>query len=844
MRGVAVRASRKPWAILLAVVLALTGVVVAVERFRSERDSRRVVYQPAEVVFADDFERTVSSGWGKAVANEGYVLDGESGHSVFDGTARVDLPKPRIGHSQTLEAVSVEDAVMSVDVTAPAAAKAGNGVYFSLHVRSSDDGYYRAQLRFAPRGQVSMSIARVGGDAEVTELAPERTVASGVAPGDVLRVDVEVAGASPVLLNGGVRRPGEARQWQIVTEDSGAGRLVSRGGVTLRSYLSGSTEGPKIVQLDNLVLQRLVAATVPGKENPAAPPAAPPLVLAPHAATVGLTFPDRGAAELGTTRYPLPTRLALFVSTTGDDRSPATAGAPLRTLAAAVRRAPTGATIVVRQGIYSESVTIPAGKRLTVQSYPGETVWLDGSSTVSGFRRSGSVWIAADWKYRFDASPTYTKGAPDGSEPGWRFVDPRYPMAAHPDQLWVGGARQAQVATREQVVEGTFFVDRDRRELVLGSDPSGRTVRASTLSKALTVAGEGSRIRGIGVRRYATSVWQLGAVTVNAPAVSVQNVVVSDNATTGISINAAGVRLEKVTAVGNGMLGLHAHQADGLVVSDVLAGQNNLESFNRAPVAGGMKITSSRGVSVRRSVFADNLGNGLWIDESAYQVRILSSAAVANTGTGVVLEVSSRALVAGNTITDNQGNGLMVINTDTVEIANNTISGNRQRGLGLTTSDRPRTGRRAAVDSRRPKDPAMVWVARDVTAYNNLIEGGGKCLVCVEDVRTRQSPPMRGLTFNYNVYRRTSAANGPFAAWLERGQPVSYPDFATYRARTRQDAASREFGGSQSAKPLAEDADALRRLASTARAVSEAVAQAVGRSAGERRIGAWWSAAE
>ena len=134
---------------------------------------------------------------------------------------------------------------------------------------------------------------------------------------------------------------------------------------------------------------------------------------------------------VGSTGYRVPAG-ALVVSPSGSDAAAGSAGAPLRSLGAAVARASSGATIVLRKGSYHESVVIPPDKRLTVQGWPGEAVWLDGSVAVSGWVASGGRWRRDGWTVKFDNSPTYTRGAADSTAPNWGFVDPAYPMAGRP----------------------------------------------------------------------------------------------------------------------------------------------------------------------------------------------------------------------------------------------------------------------------------------------------------------------------------------------------------------------------------------------------------------------------
>ena len=99
------------------------------------------------------------------------------------------------------------------------------------------------------------------------------------------------------------------------------------------------------------------------------------------------------AAEVGTTvgtaQYPVPAG-AVVVSPSGNDSAAGTAAAPYRTLTKAASAAAAGATIVLRAGTYHESVAVY--KRVTIQSWPGETVWLDGSVPVNDWAASGGRW--------------------------------------------------------------------------------------------------------------------------------------------------------------------------------------------------------------------------------------------------------------------------------------------------------------------------------------------------------------------------------------------------------------------------------------------------------------------
>lgn len=509
-----------------------------------------------------------------------------------------------------------------------------------------------------------------------------------------------------------------------------------------------------------------------------------------------------GAQPLGTTSYPVPSQ-ALFVSATGSDAGAGTQSAPLRTVGAAIAKAPSGSTVVLRAGSYHESVTLPTNKQLTIQNYPGEKVWLDGSSVVTGFVRSGATWVHSGWTAKFDSSPTYTKGAPDGTEPGWQWINPGYPMAAHPDQVWIGDTKLAQVATRAQVTAGTFFVDYGTNELVLGSDPSGSVVRGSDLGIGLTIVGPGSTIRGIGVRRYATAVPDMGTVRVAAAGVTLENVFVTDNATQGVTGWGANTTLRKVTSKDNGLTGFHAHQSDNYVADRVLSESNNNEHFNVTPVSAGMKLSSSRGVTVADSVFRGNDGSGVWFDVSVYDVRVTGSTIAYNSDDGLIFELSSKLFAANNTITGNVSQSFFALDSNQVQLWNNTIIGS-QVPIRVSETNRDAAVRSSApygYDKRRPiPDPTVTWETGQIDIKNNIISGVVKgnnwCgMLCVYDHDNKLTAEDMQVDIDGNRYERSDRTT-PTAIirWAQGSRgAVNFTNLATFRATTSQEASGTEI---------------------------------------------------
>jgi parallel beta-helix repeat protein len=548
-----------------------------------------------------------------------------------------------------------------------------------------------------------------------------------------------------------------------------------------------------------------------------------------------------GSAAIGSASYAVPSG-AIVVSPAGSDAAAGTAAAPFATVQKAIDVAVSGATIVLRQGSYHESLTIPSGKKLTIQSYPKEAVYLDGSSVVSNWAQSGSVWKATGWNHVFDASPTFTRGAPDGTTSGWQWINPAYPMASHPDQLWVGGTAMSQVATAAQVVPGTFFYDTAAQTLVLGTNPLGMEVRASDLQKAITVGSAGFTLRGVGVRRYAPSVPDMGAVTDYQGTGTFENVSFTDNATTGIALGGAGNTLHNVTVARNGLLGVQTNYSDTLTLDGVLASGNNAEHFNTSPVSGGVKITRSRGITVKNSAFIDNLSHGLWFDESVYGMTITHNDSLRNAGNGIVLEISATATIADNVVSNNTKDGLKLNDVSNVQVWNNTLTDNTSRNLDITQD--ARRGANAGDAGHDPRqvfpDPTMTWITGPDTIRNNIISGGsGNCLLCVEDYNHVYSAAQLGIDADYNLYGRPStSAPTWFAVWSRgAGDPAVYNTLSAFTTATGAGLhnALVENTSSLAAAQLAVSSAS----AGTAAGLTSAIAAAVGKPAGTAHLGAW-----
>ena len=429
----------------------------------------------------------------------------------------------------------------------------------------------------------------------------------------------------------------------------------------------------------------------------------------------------------------------------------------MRTVSAAIAKAGSGATIVLRAGTYHESVTIPPAKGgITIQAYPSERVWFDGSTVVSGWTQVGRTWVHSGWTARFDHSTSFTHGDNSGG-----FVNPAYPMAAWPDQVFIDGVGLKQVQSAARVGPGTFFVSYSAQTLTIGTDPTGHEVRASDIKRAFYVAAHGVTLRGFGVRRYATPLPRMGAVLLYGGGDVAQNVVVTDNATQGLSFSGAGNLADHVTAADNGMVGIHADMADSFTIQNSLIAHNNVEHFNSSPSAAGVEVTRSRGVTIRDSVVKDTVGaKGIWLDES-----VVGFTLAGNTVTGqpvnVQVELSDTGIIANNTVSGGV-QGIYLFDTGNVRIYNNDVSDNTVGSIFLSQDARREANPSdPGHDPRQPiPDPSCPWLTRNVTVANNVFgpyPHGGLFQFYALDKETRIPADAMNLVITGNAFQGTAS---------------------------------------------------------------------------------------
>lgn len=411
------------------------------------------------------------------------------------------------------------------------------------------------------------------------------------------------------------------------------------------------------------------------------------------------------------TNYAIP-NAAIFVAPNGNDNNAGSQGAPLATIAKAIKTAGVGATVVLRGGTYREALG-SISKSITFQAFPHEQPWIKGSLVATGFATAGPTWTKP-W-----TTTTCNNCYPSG------VLDPLYPNAGMGDQVFIDGAPLAEVSNRNAVGLNSFYMDRGAHQLVLGSNPNGHTVEVTTQDKAMQFnsSAGGSALKGIGIAHYAAHYNSdvPAMVVVSAPNMLIDNTTFAWSASRGLSFYSAYPTITNSLFIDNGMNGVHSYQSSHLVFRHNRLAYSNFERFSILPSStgsvGAAKMTMASYGLYDNNLFEDNYANGLWFDVSSSNNTVVNSTFTRNYGHGLDIELSSNTIAAGNSILLNLRDGLKISGSNNVEAWNNTILANGWAQLGVYED--PRTKPPAAIAAL-----GITWDTANVHIMNNVIVSG------------------------------------------------------------------------------------------------------------------------
>ena len=418
-----------------------------------------------------------------------------------------------------------------------------------------------------------------------------------------------------------------------------------------------------------------------------------------------------------------------------DDTGPGASGRPFETIGRAATIARAGDRVLIRTGVYRESVTVKANgtaeEPIRFEAAPTANVIVTGANALSRWKKESAGAkenvFSTSWPHRFLA------GTKNGTHPSNDY----HRMIGRLEQVFVQGRRMRQVLDRGKLSRGTFYADLAAKRLYVWSDGNQDIVKKKVPVEAsvrgLLWVSQGAYIQVRGIRfRYAANKAQRGAVMFRGDHGVVEDCIFEKTNSIGVAFRGDNVLVRRCVFADNGQMGFSAAKARGLRMTECLVRNNNTKGFNRNWEAGGNKLVVCRDVIIEHSRFVDNRGIGLWFDIGNENCVVRNCLFAGNEASGIFYEISyglrahDNVLIGngfGNYPGDWGSNGAITLSSSpNCTIERNLMIANRE---GFQFREQRRTTPR--IDDRRERP---VWnhdnvIRNNVIAYNRDAQTAG-----------------------------------------------------------------------------------------------------------------------
>lgn len=443
---------------------------------------------------------------------------------------------------------------------------------------------------------------------------------------------------------------------------------------------------------------------------------------------------EAGAYPLGSTAYTIPAdgRPVYYIDPlNGSNANSGSINSPKQSMSSVISAfkasgsAAAPLTLVLRGGVHEDGGIQPGdGYYITVQAYPGEQVWIDGSLAFS-----------SSWTNNGNGTWTTAYNAPQIPDIGVDILQGD-PYAHYPDMLFIDGVQLQQIQDSTTPTSGTFSVNRGANTVTIAANPSGKQIRYAT-HDFLFFSGSQINLYGVGVRRYrcingATNTGlYYGGTSENTV---LENCIFTEMGRFGVNLTKANCRVTHCTFTHLGQTAIGGNSCHYLIIENSYFNHMNEGRWQPQPQIAAIKLARARGTIARHNIFRDaGGGNNLWYDVYctdviAYDNDIdgLSSGPNGYDDTGILYEESDggyyngtqgTSLLVGNTVI-NCRKSLAVVAAGNVIVANNTVHAAWQQSINAQAI--------LVLQDRDIHPPAIAsfcprWAA-DVQVLNNRIQ--------------------------------------------------------------------------------------------------------------------------
>jgi PKD repeat protein len=205
-------------------------------------------------IAADEFSRSLATGWGSADVGGAWTLTGSSSlFSVTDGSGNIKMAAAGSGPSAKLSTPSSTDTDLRLQFSFDKP-PTGGGQFLRAVVRGDQTNGYAEKVWVSSSGAMTIYLTKIVNGTE-TDITSKAISGLTFQAGQAYDVRVQAWGSNPTNLRAKVWKSGDAEPstWSVTGTDSTAA-LQGGGGVSIRAYLSGTaTSAPVTMSVDHLI---------------------------------------------------------------------------------------------------------------------------------------------------------------------------------------------------------------------------------------------------------------------------------------------------------------------------------------------------------------------------------------------------------------------------------------------------------------------------------------------------------------------------------------------------------------------------------------------------------------
>jgi len=462
------------------------------------------------------------------------------------------------------------------------------------------------------------------------------------------------------------------------------------------------------------------------------------------------------------------------------------------TLEKAIEKVVTGDAIVMRGGTYRTGELV-LNQGITIQPYTDEKPVLKGTYVATEWQDLGNGLWKTSWSRLFPAGPLdwWWRDWHGKTTPLHRFNN---------DMVFVDGKFLQSAGWRGEVDENSYFIDYERKEVYIGTDPTDRLLEITAFEGAILRTtgkahgknsdGKGPVIRGITFTQYAKRAIFVDGTFPEGPTdepeygkevirTTLEHCEISNCSRVAARLRGDSLVLRHCKISNTSTEGIYIEASNDVLLEKNIFTKNNIERIDGYFPAAVKIFNQSNRVTCRDNLVIDlPYSNGIWYDvgnaDGVFADNWVQDVGIMEDGfsekpfwmgeNGFFFEISKGGICAGNLFV-NCKHGIYVLNSSGVKIYNNTIV-NSPVMIGRTPRSaegdhfgwHPSTG--PDVDERYEHVFVNNLLAVDKNYYESLLITFQTPDLC----KRLPEPQLNAL--DHNVYVRTPGNKSqPFILW-------------------------------------------------------------------------------